>query len=229
MNALVIGYRAQGKSTLALALARVHHPNVVIWDPRAQYAGGVVIHRASDLKLWLEDDDRMDILIFQPEIGSDKPGKSEQFSELVAIIREGHWGNFSIIVDEAHELQRPQGINPELDWLMRQAPREGPAEITVIQTCHALVDYHPTVHRLISDAFIFNSRYARDLPRIEEHYGASVAAVSSRLKRYEVVHCFDSDTEDGDLRRAYCVWRSAESGSWYLPLDGTGRSSSRQR
>jgi hypothetical protein len=160
------------------------------------------------------------LFIFQPEIGTGKLGKSDQFSRLISVLRDERCGNFSIIIDESHELQRPQAINPELDWLMRQAPRDGPAEVTVIQTTHAPQDLNRTVHRLVSDVFLFNCRDSMDQKRYEEQFGEKIANLCMRLKSYEVVHLYD-DSDGTDLRRVYSIWRQSESATWNVPIGGT--------
>ena len=214
MNGLVFGRRRQGKSTLALRLAMTHHKTVFVFDPNAQFSNPA-IPRVNDLEIlgaWIEDEQiEHGAIIYRPNAGS----IHEEFDELVELI----WGlgNYCLLIDEAAALQRPHSLHPQLERLMRQAPRDGAenadgtvVDVSVIQTLHRPTDAHSICRSLQTDTFIAQTQLARDLAIIEEQFGPEVAADLPNLSRWEFLHCFT----DLEGVQQYSVWDKPEG--WYV-------------
>jgi hypothetical protein len=219
MNAIVMGRRRQGKSTLALRLCRTYHQTVFVWDPNNQFSA---LPESTDdiqeLREWIDDESlEHGVIVFRP-----RPGELEDdFTDLVDVI----WplGNYALLVDEASTVQRPQLTHPKLELLMRQAPRDGAVntegaslDVSVVQTSHRPADINSLCRALATDSFLFQVSLRRDLDVIEAQHGADVAAVLPTLQQWHVCHTFQGN----DGRQHYATW--TEPADWYAPISATG-------
>lgn len=175
MNNVVIGRRGLGKSTLAEHIALGLNPNLVIFDANNQFHDAEI--RTSDL------DELRDAL--------EDSGHDDQHPISVAFIPQGEveedwnrfahtiweYGDYSLIIDEAHRLQKPQYVNTWLDKFMRQAPRRERNDknpIDVVQTFHRPTDLNGIVLGLCDYAYIFRTTKVRDLEWIEKEWGSDL-------------------------------------------------------
>lgn len=215
MNALIIGRRRQGKSTLALRLCQSYHRTVIVFDPNAQFtSASTILTDAEELSSWLADDSiPHDIAVIRPHPGS----IDEEFAELVEVV----WplGNYALLLDESSCLQRPNHIHPELERLMRQAPRDGAlnadgrsVDVSVVQTTHRPVDVNSLCRALATDTFLSQMQLRRDLDVVTAQWGEEVAAELPRLPRFNAVHVYT----DLDGRQKYSIWN--EPDKWYSPI-----------
>ena len=97
---------------------------------------------------------------------------------------EWRWSEYTVIVDEASFLQRPQYLEPGLARLIRQAPQD----ILVIQTLHRPSETHPTVRGLATDLFFFHTYLERDLDVIAANYGPELSLAVSQLPQHYLIH-----------------------------------------
>lgn len=214
MTGLIIGRRRQGKSTLALRLCRTWHKTVFIFDPNAQFQGLETVTTTEDLEEWVNEDGEHGVIVFRPD-----PARIEDdFDDMVSLI----WplGNYALLIDEASAVQRPTFCHPQLERLMRQAPRDGArnadgriVDVSVIQTTHRPQDVNNLCKALSSDTFLFQSQLQRDLDVVKEQWGEQVAATLPNLQRWNLTHVYSDLT---DARTKYSVWRKPEL--WYLPI-----------
>ena len=175
MNSLVIGRRGLGKSTLAEFLANEEMDNKIVFDPNNQFKDA--LFSTSDLEEFRD--------YLEASEGSEEPffvafvprGEVEDEWNLFAPVI-WPYGDYALIIDEAHWLQKPSYINPWLSRFMRQAPRrerddENPVDI--IQTAHRPTDINGVVLGLCDFEYIFRTTKSRDIKYLEMEFGMEVA------------------------------------------------------
>ena len=222
MNALIFGRRRQGKSTLALRLAMTYHHSVFIFDPNVQYhlgEGVPVFHDLEDLQAWI-DDTHVDhgLVIYRPRVNRSSQSLEESFSDFTEVISvKGHW---ALVIDEASYLQSHARIDPALEGLMRQAPRDGArnlqgqvVDVSIIQTTHRPVDCHSVCRALASDTFFFSTSLRRDLDFVEAQYGPEVSGGLTDLERWHTVHLYS----DANGAQRFTIW--TQPSAWYVPIE----------
>lgn len=177
MNNLIMGRRGLGKSTLAEYLALQLNRDLVIFDANNQFKDAE--YRTSDVR---EVESILDSM--------DRDERAESFS--LAFIPTGdvendwnafarviwQFGDYSLIIDEAHRLQKPQYVNLWLDRFIRQAPRTERNDahpIDIIQTYHRPTDCNGIVLGLSDYAYVFRTTKQRDVDWIENEWGEEIA------------------------------------------------------
>lgn len=218
---IVLGTRGQGKSTLAKSVVRRYHTAVFYFDPNQQFYSPLEFSDSARLQDFLSREQPQHFeIVFRPQAGMIE----DQFSEMVLAIRgAGLSDNFGIVIDEASLLQSPHTMNPELEWLIRQAPQSGRLSssgrafkgVTVIQTSHRPIDYHGDVRSLVSDWWIFPTRYQKDIDWIRANLPRDIAEQalmeSEGLRRFQCVHVWF----DGGQGK-FSVWRNSEK--WNIKI-----------
>ena len=148
---LACGRIKTGKTVLALHLAWKHAPGrAVIWDSKHNIKGAVYVYDADSLENAIQDDEGLrGFIVFRPDGRRIK----EDFSSMAEILftPPDRFESFSLVVDEAAQLQGPQYIEPYLDVAIRQHPRGA----NVYQTTHSLQDWHRASKDLMSDLYCF--------------------------------------------------------------------------
>lgn len=134
------------------------------------------------------------------------------FTRVMAELDGGVWAyaDYTLIVDEASFLQRPQAMHADLARLIRQAPDD----ITVIETLHRPSETHTTVRALATDVFFFQMYLDRDLDVVAESYGSSVSEAVRHLGPHEVLHWWLGPAGNPSS----CIWR--DPAVWYVPIGG---------
>lgn len=215
LNDLVYGTRRQGKSTLALALAVERARRVLIFDPNGQFPVVQSI-RIEDIPDWLavstsaleENPSSYHVVRVGPFDTEYVPVAFEQFSEILYQVPD-----ISVIVDEAHMLQGPQSLDPNLDRWNRRSP----ASVTVIQTTHRIVDAHPDSRYHADNVFFFFTDNTLELKTIAKHFGQEVSDSIPRLGLHQVLHWW---REKGGFRR-WSVWTKGDE--WFIDLENENR------
>lgn len=213
MNGVIIGVRRQGKSTLAAYLSQ-RKKAVVIFDPNVNFPA--FPHLSLDeLQLWFEAGST-GVVVFRPD-----PSRiSDDFAALSITLWP--YGYFSFVIDEAHLLQRPQSMHPELQRWIRQGPREDShdsrgrsLDVDIIQTSHRIVDINCDGRSLWSDVFIFRTIHPADLERIERDFGSGVSNAVTQLERFHFVHWW---LDSGGIER----WSiHIDPAAWYCNIRGS--------
>ena len=171
MNSLVIGRRGLGKSTLAEFLANQETDNKIIFDPNNQFKDAhFVTSDLEELKDHLEEfesDDENSLFVAYVPTGEVEL-EWDRFAPAV-----WSYGDYALIIDEAHWLQKPSYINPWLSRFIRQAPRrergdENPVDI--IMTAHRPQDIHGVVLSQCDYEYLFRTTKRRDLEYIEKEF-----------------------------------------------------------
>ena len=146
---LIIGRRELGKTTLAVSLCRSFDTRV-IFDPRHMINITPDVLTTGNVQdtLYAALDDRQEIIV-QP--GFDVEGTfAAMCAEIYAWLRDNPGESFCLLVDEARFVRTPEE-NPHFDYIVRCTPR---SDVTVILTCHGIVDISPDLRR-VADYLIF--------------------------------------------------------------------------
>lgn len=150
MNTVIVGRMKQGKTTLALWMARQKHSAVVAWDPRGMIEG-VVVWGPDELQEAIDEGDWNNGPLVYRFDGRDV---AAEFADLCGVLFPPRFtrGHFALVVDEASALQKPNAMNPDLDRAVRQHPRS----VDIIQATHSLQDYGRASKDLTSDIYSFS-------------------------------------------------------------------------
>ena len=169
---LVFGRRGQGKTTLALWLALQNPGGVAIYDINAQIRcfPRQTTHDLGIFANWVDASD-FRCLVFRPS--RDVWGEFEGFAEILWRKR-----GFTLLVDEASQLQTSAGAHTWLDRFVRMAPRD---DVAIIQTMHRPRDSATLCRSLATDWFVFFTTLGHDLTVIEEHCGEDHVATVQGL------------------------------------------------
>jgi len=201
---LAIGRRELGKTTFAVHLCR-HFSTRVIFDPRH------MIHTTDDILydgqvkgvLYEMLDTRAEIIV-RPRFSVE-----ETFAEMCGEIYDWLLDNpdepFCLLIDEARFVKTPED-DRHFDYIVRCTPR---SRVTVIMTCHGIVDISPDLRRVADYLILFRLTMEADLDRVRERCGNEVAEEVQHLEPYE-----------------YIVWNDAigasrkhtEKERWYVSL-----------
>lgn len=212
MNALIVGKRRMGKSTLALALARLHSNLTIVYDPNTQFrefgAPRSIAEIEATVKFFSEGPDDQPppeqpvILVYRPRVGL----FHEDFTALANMLWQ--WDGYSFVVDEAPTLQTPHAINDELGRLVRQ----GPAGVSIFQTCHRVPDVNRLSRALCTDYFFFRSTQQKDVGNMADEFDDRLERILPSLKPYEVVHHWQGKGGTDEIS----IWR--DSRPWFIEL-----------
>jgi len=216
---LCCGTRREGKTTLALYLARAWSPTIVVWDPRGSImkmlgAGNYVeVHSGSELREQLETGEYLRdgvarILIFRSE-------SENAFQELCDTLFppyfEGYSGGIVLIVDEAGTLQSPHQIHSGLNRVIGQCPDT----VLVIQTTHMISEWHGKSRSCMNEMFLFRQVGSRNWQVVAENCGDDVAEQTRNLPPHHLVH-FYFDRRDGEQWELWddpTVWALGNAGT----------------
>lgn len=153
MNILICGRMKEGKTTLAIHLAKEWAHGVIVWDPRRRITGACYVYNADELEDAIQDGEwRKGIIVFRP----DGLRIAEQFDEMCGVLFTPveRFDHFALVIDEAADLQSAHKISPRLSQAIRQHPRS----VLIVQTTHSLQDWHRASKDLTSDVYSFRLR-----------------------------------------------------------------------
>jgi nicotinamide riboside kinase len=201
MLSVIIGRRRQGKSTLALSVAKSHFQTTIVFDPNDQYGN---LERIDDIAVWMENTNPQSIGRIVPI--DPKP----DFEQLAAELDGGSWkwGDYVLIVDECSMLMSPSWVHPILERYARTSPKD----VSVILTTHRTVDVHTLFRALATDWFFFNQHLDRDLENISDNFGAEIAQKSKELPNYHLIHFW---LDSGGVPK-HDIWDKPEE--WFIDI-----------
>lgn len=199
--AVCIGRRRQGKSTLALALARARKQATVIFDPNDQYGN---IPEIPNLGEWMATatPESMGRVIATSPV--------EDFEAMVDTLDGGEWrwGEYTLLIDECSVLMSPSYIHPAVERYARTCPHD----VAVIMTTHRTVHVHTLIRSLATDWFVFNQYMELDLKNLAEQFGSTFAQECKALELYHVNHHW---LDPGGVPRSE-VW--ADPSLWFFDI-----------
>jgi hypothetical protein len=193
MNALVIGVRRTGKSTLAYFLA-VDSGSlfIVIWDPNNNFRAFPAARSPEELdKLFdeLEELNYEDALKIIPLYGPrpvQRPSQKritlryvphpnhleDEFAAFSEVVRRRLSGHYAVLIDESDEaVQSRQQMTDAMAWWMRRAPTEQdwPETVEVVQMTHSPQDVYTRARNLITDVYAFRTNGQPELEWLEAY------------------------------------------------------------
>lgn len=181
MLAVIIGRRRQGKSTLALALARAKAQSTIIFDPNDQFQNIEKLESVEALPQWLENSGPDSIIRLVPQ-----PPVEETWQALADILDGGEWAwaDYTLILDECSMLMQPQSLDEKLERFARTCPND----VHLVLTTHRPRDVHPLFRALATDWFVFQSTIDLDQRVLKDNFGPQLADAVRGLPRYHVAH-----------------------------------------
>ena len=186
MNIVCCGRREEGKTTLAMHIARKHHRGVVVFDPRGMI-NGTIVYGSSELEdaieggMWQNGP-----IVYRYDSGD----ANSEFDEMCSVLFPPQFtkGGFSLVVDEAGQLQTAHSINENFIRAIKQHPTSPLREsVTIIQTNHRLAEFHGASKSLMNELYIFQTTYDLDLRTLEQHTG--LPQMSEIVKNLPQHHC----------------------------------------
>lgn len=161
---------------MAIYVAGRWSPGVIIWDPRHMIDEDYVrpvwpdvqevtfVQNGDELQDAIDHNEwRKGPIVFRPNATRLR----EDFQEMCGVLfdpPEKYSGSgFSLVIDEAAQLQGPNSIDPHLDRAVRQHPRS----VLVVQTTHSLQDWHRASKDLMSQLYCFR-QVGRSLKAVVE-------------------------------------------------------------
>lgn len=209
-NAVIIGPRRAGKSTLALAFAGTKSSTIVIWDPNGQYClPGLQTVSPSAIGQWVEEtsqDEQSDMAICRMGPFEDDEEIEEQFGVMAGQLSQ-HRG-YALIIDEASMLQSPQRMHRSLQRFLRRST----ADTWIIQTSHRAYELGQLTRQLCDDMIVFRTDSKRERDYLDENYLQGMGERASNVKDREFVHWYRRNAGS-----VYCVERY-NANAWYIDL-----------
>lgn len=210
-NITCYGKRRQGKSTLALSLALTGSNRVIVFDPNGQFPliGEIPIEKVGEWAEYTRDKPGYWLARVGPLDSDEVDDVFSTFAESLFTER-----NLSVIVDEAHMLQKPSYIHPSLDRWNRRSPES----VTLIQTTHRIVDCHVDSRYHADEVFIFYAYLPRELKTIEDSFGPK--GISEHIKQLKEHHVLHWRKAVGGIPKI-SIWDKPTE--WYMNLENDNR------
>jgi hypothetical protein len=231
MNAIFVGEKRSGKTTLAFHIALnpsrydagMHDGGgIIVFDPKKEFRDWpATVSTISEMESFLKQKHR--VIIWRPS-GDEDDAMQISFNALADWILEKHdfalaqgWDKagfyFTLLVDEAYNLQSHAWINPKLLRILSQCR---PEILNVFQTFQSVKNVNSDSRSRVSDWFIFTITLPTDLKRLEEFAMPEIIGEVKSLPEHEYVHFLN---EKGTVS-SETVTDSAE---WFEPLDYEGK------
>lgn len=203
---LFIGRRELGKTTLAVHTSRFFDTRV-FFDPRHMINTTSDILTDGQVSGVLYDllDTRAEIVI-QPHFQKEETF-AEMCAEICAWLKDNPGEKFCLLFDECRFIKAPEE-NEHFDWIVRCTPRE---QVSVIMTCHGVVDVSPDLRRVADYWVLFHLTMEADVDRVRERCGEEIAEEVQKLAPYEYI--VYNDAVNG-------AWRKhTDRAKWFTPLE----------
>jgi hypothetical protein len=222
LNINICGRREEGKTTLAMHLARARHRGIVAFDPRGMIQG-VVVYGPDELQNAIQERAwERGPIVYRYDSGD----HAEQFGQVTEILFPPRFplGGFAFIIDEAGMLQSPHSCDENLSRVVKQHPTFPPREsVTIIQTNHRLAEFHGASKALMNELYIFQTTHPRDLETLAEHTDGeqAIAETVAKLPRHHCVK-FKYDRQAEGVPQ----WElMSDPTAWYVPTVSGGKNS----
>lgn len=196
MNIVIIGRSREGKTTLALFLARRASECTLAWNPRSAEVLETdekhTIHSTEELREAINEQWYLSgVLSLKPQELDIVP-EFEAYCDWIFRNLRG----YSFIVDEAGlDVQKSQAINPHLRRLIVS---HGTERACIIQTTHFQADLFRTSTGLVNEMYIFQQTRPADLEIIERQWGEEIAELVANLPKRHCVHIWLDRREEGE-------------------------------
>jgi hypothetical protein len=231
MNAIFVGEKRSGKTTLAFHLALETNGGIVVFDPKKEFRDWpATVSTIAEMEKFLKDGHR--VIIWRPpslaegeeEDGDEKRPMQQSFNSLAGWVLRKHdlamaqgWDktgyHFTLLVDEAYNLQSHAWINARLLRILSQCR---PEILNVFQTFQSVKNVNSDSRSRVSDWFLFTITLPTDLKRLEEFAMPEVIEQVKTLPEHEYVHFLN---EKGKVASEVIT----DSEDWYENLDWEGK------
>lgn len=220
MNAIIVGFRRQGKSTLALALAGSQRKTILIWDPNDNYRSTAFSQvrpnsnwsgAGETVEQFMERAERTGEIEIARLGPLDQQDIERHFQDMADALWE--WDDFALIIDESMLLQNPMRRHPALDRFIRRST----AGMYVIQTCHRMFELNQLSRFLVDELYAFRLELPRERKLITDQFDVELGQVVSELEDREYAKWYRTDTG-----RTY-FYRQPNSECWYVDLRNRNR------
>jgi hypothetical protein len=200
---LIIGRREQGKTTLALHMAR-KMPSRVIFDPRNTIRHGVKVRSSDEYKAGIEalKSGEISELVYTPR-GNSQAGFEVFATGITGWVEEYYERPLAVLVDE---IAFADLDSESFQWIARCCSRE---HLHILLTCHRPNDVDTSVRAISDHWLLFPCRQEHDLEVIRKRCNMDVAEEVQRLEPRQFVHWDDTKGEYQIVRRA---------AAWHVPL-----------
>lgn len=194
MNALVIGVRRTGKSTLGYWLAVESGARfIVVWDPNNNFRAFPSASNKEDFEHMFDELQEQEqalpapIPLYGPRYSSSQKRKQklvtlryvphpnhleDEFAVFSEIVRRRLSGHYAILIDESDEaVQSRQQMTDAMAWWMRRAPtdQDWPETVEVIQMTHSPQDVYTRARNLVTDVYVFRTNGQPELEWLEDY------------------------------------------------------------
>lgn len=229
MNAIFVGEKRSGKTTLAFHLALETNGGVIVFDPKKEFRGWPgTVSSVAQMEKFLKDGHR--VIIWRPPSDSDETEErigerpmQQSFNEIASWVLRKHdialengWDktgyHFTFLVDEAYNVQSHSWINKKL---LRILSACRPEILNVFQTFQSVKNVNSDSRSRVSDWFLFTITLPTDLKRLEEFAMPEVIEQVRTLPEHEYVHFLN---EKGTVSSEVVK----DSEDWFEPLDYEG-------
>lgn len=220
-NSIFTGRRRRGKTTRAFDKARKDGSLAIVFDPKREFLGW-----PGTCKNVREVMDAIDsgytVVIFHPD------NVEEDFTALANFVWAMHEFGMEhkwqldknhkpivFLVDEAHQLQSAQSINPTLKAIMQKAR---PEILVVFQTTQSPTYLYSASKIANSEYYFFYTTYIPDLERIAKTAGDDVALAVANLKQNRHYVWFSEDDQtyeiitDSESWKCDLIYQNEEEG-----------------
>ena len=229
MNAIFVGEKRSGKTTLAFHLALETSGGIIVFDPKKEFRDWpATVSTIAEMEKFLKQKHRVIIwrpptMVMDEESGDEKRPMQESFNALAGWVLEKHdlamaqgWDragyHFTLLIDEAYNLQSHAWINPRLLRILSQCR---PEILNVYQTFQSVKNVNSDSRSRVSDWYLFTITLPTDLKRLEEFAMPEVIEQVRTLPEHEYVHFLN---EKGTVSSEVVT----DSENWFEPLDYQG-------
>lgn len=216
MNAIFVGEKRSGKTTLAFHLALETNGGIVVFDPKKEFRGWpATVSSVAELEKAIRQKHR--VVVWRPPSDVEI---TESWDALATWILEKHdlalsegWDragfHFTVLVDEAYNLQSHARIDQKLLRILSQCR---PEILNIFQTFQSVKNVNSDSRSRVSDWYLFTITLPTDLDRLEEFAMPEVIEQVRTLPEHEYVHFLN---EKGTVSSEIVT----DSDSWYESLD----------
>lgn len=230
MNAIFVGEKRSGKTTLAFHLALETNGGIIVFDPKKEFRDWpATVSSIPEMEKFLKQKHR--VIIWRPptlaegeeENGDERRPMQQSFNALAGWVLKKHdlamaqgWDrtgyHFTLLVDEAYNLQSHAWINARLLRILSQCR---PEILNVFQTFQSVKNVNSDSRSRVSDWFLFTITLPSDLKRLEEFAMPEVIEQARTLPEHEYVHFLN---EKGKVASEVIT----NPDSWFEALDYEG-------
>ena len=192
MNAIFVGEKRSGKTTLAFHLALETSGGIVVFDPKKEFRGwSATVSDVAALEKAIRDKHR--VIIWRPQYEREIAESWEPFADWILEKHDYALANdwdkigyhFTILVDEAYNLQSHARIDSKLLRILSQCR---PEILNVFQTFQSVKNVNSDSRSRVSDWYLFTITLPTDLDRLEEFAMPEVIEQVRTLPEHEYVH-----------------------------------------